>query len=201
MKKVVYLLFPVYQFLYHLTSTLVINLYMGTLKLKLRSLGKHTRIYFANITEPYNVSLGHHVYINKNCDFITTGSQIKIGNYVMVGPNVTFIAQDHDASDWERPMVLSNKYQRQNITVAQDVWIGANATILSGVTIGRGAIVAAGAVVTKDVAPYSIVGGVPAKKIKDRFPEKISQKANKLDLSKFEQVKINWRQWGVGEIV
>jgi len=174
---------------------------MWVLKLKLRNLGDHSRIYFAHLVEPYNVSIGHHAYINKNCDFITTGSTIKIGNFVMIGPNVTFVAQNHDFSDWTKPMIFSKEYQRGKITIGDDVWIGANATILSGVTVNRGAVIAAGAVVTKDVAEYSIVGGVPAKKIKDRLPIEFIKKARQVDLNQYNRNKINWHWWGVGKIV
>jgi len=201
MKKTLYSLLPVYQFIFHIVHTVRINMYMWQLKLKLRKLGKYTRIYFASMTEPYNISIGHHVYINKNCEFITTGSSVEIGNYVMIGPGVTFIAQNHDFSDWSKPMVLSGKYLLGNIKVSDDVWIGANATILSGVTIGRGAVIAAGAVVTKNVKSYSIVGGVPAKKIKTRFPTETAIKASQMDLDRFANHKISWRTWGVGKIV
>ena len=201
MKEIIYSLLPVYQSVYHAVFSVRMYLYMWQLKLKLRRLGKSSRIYFASMTEPYNVSIGHHVYINKNCDFITTGSSVDIGNYVMIGPGVTFVAQNHDFSDWSQPMVLSSQYLRGNIKISDDVWIGANATILSGVTVGRGAVVAAGAVVTKDVPPYSIVGGVPAKKLKNRFSARIIAKASRVDLAQFVNHKINWRTWGVGKIV
>ena len=98
-------------------------------------------------------------------------------------------------------MVLSGKYLLGNIKVSDDVWIGANATILSDVTIGRGAVIAAGAVVTKNVKSYSIVGGVPAKKIKTRFPTETAIKASQMDLDRFANHKISWRTWGVGKIV
>ncbi len=201
MKKTLHLFFPVYRFIFHLFSSTKIGLYMLMLKIKLRNLGSHCRVYFANIVEPYNVSLGHHVYINKNCDIITTGSQVQIGNYVMIGPNVTFVAQNHDFSDWTTPMILSNGYSIGKITVEEDVWIGANATILAGVTLGRGAIVAAGAVVTKDVAPYTIVGGVPAKELKKRVSSDQLRQALKVDLDTFKNRKVSWRKWGVGKIV
>lgn len=201
MKKLVYLTFPIYRFCYYLLSSLRIGLYMLGLRFKLRNLGSYSRIYFAHMVEPYNVSVGHHVYINKNCDLITTGSMIEIGNFVMIGPNVTFVAQNHDFSDWTKPMIFSKKYRRGNIVIGDDVWIGANVTILSGVTINRGAVVAAGAVVTKDVPEYSIVAGVPAKKIKARFSAELVKKARRVNLGHFEQKNINWRWWGVGKIV
>ena len=69
-----------------------------------------------------------------------------------------------------------------SIIVKDDVWIGTNAIICSGVTIGQGAIIAAGAVVTKDVAPYAIVGGNPAKVIKYRFDEEIRNKLLSIDI-------------------
>lgn len=199
-KNFVYLLFPFYRYTYHLISSLRIAFYHWLLKVKLRSLGDNSRIYFANIVEPHNVSIGHHVYINKNCDIITTESEVKIGNYVMIGPNVAFVAQDHDVSDWKKPMILGDKYKRANIEVCDDVWIGANVTILSGVTVNRGAVVAAGAVVTKDVEAYTVVGGVPAKKIKERIPKSLISKARKIDFKSFETQNINWRNWGVGKI-
>jgi tetrahydrodipicolinate N-succinyltransferase len=69
------------------------------------------------------------------------------------------------------------------IVVEDDVWIGTNAVILSGVTLGRGSVVAAGAVVGKDIPPYAIVGGVPAKVIKYRFPESVVEDLMQIDFS------------------
>ncbi len=201
MKQIIYKLLPIYQFIYHLLFSTKQVIYMKLLKIKLRSLGKYTQIYKAHIVEPYNISIGHHVYINKGCEIITTGSKVEIGNFVMIGPNVTLIAQDHSTDTWQKPMILGSKYNIGKIKIADDVWIGANATILSGVTINRGAVIAAGAVVTKDVPAYSIVGGVPAKVIKYRFSEKTIEKALKVDFGKYRNRKINWRKWGVGKIV
>ncbi|MNG32136.1 Virginiamycin A acetyltransferase [compost metagenome] len=76
-------------------------------------------------------------------------------------------AENHVFSDKTKPIKEQGIY-RQGITIEDDCWIGSNVTILDGVTIGTGSVVAAGAVVTKDVPPYSVVGGVPAKIIKER---------------------------------
>lgn len=73
-----------------------------------------------------------------------------------------------------------NSKKRISVEIGNDVWIGARATILEGITVGDGAVVAAGAIVTKDVPPYAIVGGVPAKIIKYRFDEETIQKLLKL---------------------
>ncbi|EPC26920.1 antibiotic acetyltransferase [Lacticaseibacillus paracasei subsp. paracasei Lpp46] len=93
-------------------------------------------------------------------------------------------------------LLQSDKFEglsKGNILVGDDVWIGYRATILSGVTIGQGAVVAAGAVVADDVAPYSIVGGVPAKTIKFRFRPEMVQTLLNLDFSKLttEMVREN----------
>ncbi len=173
---------------------------MFFLRLKVRSLGSYCRIYFADIIEPYNVSIGHHVYINKNCTIITTGSHVEIGNYIMIGPNVTLVAQNHDMSNWKKPMFFSKCYARGTIRIEDDVWVGASVTILEGVTIGRGSVIGAGAVVTKDIPPYSIAVGIPARKIKDRIQKKEIKKALQVDLEKYKDEKVDWRSWGVGNI-
>ena len=87
----------------------------------------------------------------------------------------------------EDDLILVEKissFSKGNIIVEDDVWIGSNCVILSGVKIGKGSIVGAGSVVTKDVEPYSIVGGSPAKLIKYRFSAEIITALNKIDYSK-----------------
>ena len=84
----------------------------------------------------------------------------------------------------------SERFSKGNIEVDDDVWIGYGATIMSGAHIGQGAVVAAGAVVTKDVAPYAIVGGVPVKIIKYRFPEAMIEELLKIDYSKLTEEAI-----------
>ena len=81
----------------------------------------------------------------------------------------------------------SEGLSKGDISVGDDVWIGYRAIILSNVNIGKGAVIAAGAVVTKDVPPYAIVGGMPAKIIRYRFPEKIRNQLLNLDLSKISE--------------
>lgn len=200
-KNLLLQLFPAYRLIYHIGSTFLISIYMLKLKYVLKSLGHNTKIFFANIVEPYNVSVGHHVYINRNCDLITTGSRIKIGNYVMIGPNTTFVAQNHATSDWSSPMIFNKNYERKNIVVEEDVWIGANVTILAGVTVGRGSVIGAGSVVTKDIEQYSIYAGIPAKKIRDRLSPEDKEKASAIDLSSFANTPIEWNKWGVGDVI
>ena len=118
------------------------------------------------ILYPQNVTIGERVSLNRNT-MITAKAQISIGNHVLIGPNVVINSGNHGHTEKNvtmdcQPHILSP------IIIEDDVWIGANSVILAGVTLGKGCVVGAGAVVTKNVEPYSIVGGVPAKKIGER---------------------------------
>ena len=108
------------------------------------------------------IRVGRDVFINQGCTFVDMGG-IEIGDEVMLGPGVSLISSGHPLPPPER---------RSGITAApirleRNVWIGAGAQILQGVTVGEGAVVAAGAVVTRDVEPATLVGGVPAATIRD----------------------------------
>ena len=93
--------------------------------------------------------------------------KVTIGNNVMIGPQVMFIASNHNYSDISTPMNRQGKSEKE-IIVEDNVWIGARAIVLDGVTIKKGTIIAAGAIVTKDTEENTIVGGNPAKKIRNR---------------------------------
>jgi len=97
---------------------------------------------------------------------------IEIRNKVMLGPNVTIMAGDH-IIDVPGVFMADLHTKRPGddlpVIIERDVWIGANVTVLKGVTLGRGCVVAAGAVVTRSIEPYTIVGGVPARRLRDRF--------------------------------
>jgi acetyltransferase-like isoleucine patch superfamily enzyme len=107
-----------------------------------------------------NISIGKNVFINSCCNFQDQGG-ITIKEGAFIGHKVVFTTLNHGYSQETRHRIYPAP-----IVVGKNVWIGSNATILPGVTVGDNAIVAAGAVVTKDVAPDTIVGGVPAKFIK-----------------------------------
>ena len=92
---------------------------------------------------------------------------IHIGDDVIIGPNAVLRTSDHEAEAVDRPM-RDQGHVAGVITIESDVWIGANTTIVGGVRVGQGSVVAAGAVVVRDVEPYTIVGGVPARFIKKR---------------------------------
>lgn len=107
-----------------------------------------------------NITIGKNVFINSGCHFQDQGG-IVIGDNTLIGHNVVLATINHDLNP-----LNNRKNHYAPINIASNVWIGSNATVLSGVTIGEWAVIAAGAVVTKDVPPYTVVGGVPAKVIK-----------------------------------
>lgn len=99
--------------------------------------------------------------------WIGASGHVTIGCDVMLGPRVTILPENHVFRSIERT-IKSQGVERARVFIEDDCWIGAGAVILAGVRIGRGSIIAAGAVVARDVAPYSVMGGVPARLIKDR---------------------------------
>ncbi len=143
-------------------------------------------IYVGSRTAISNSSIGKYTYLaGNNRVFNTT-----IGAFCSIAENATIGHAEHPYNRFSTSPVFYKKdnalsttkfYQRNldefaTTTIGHDVWIGYNAYVRSGVTIGNGSIIGAGAVVTKNVEPYTIVAGVPAKKIKDRFnAEKIQQ--------------------------
>jgi maltose O-acetyltransferase len=109
-----------------------------------------------------DVTIDDHSFINQNC-FFDASAPIKIGKHCQIGLNVSFITSTHQLNSdlkGKRPTLS------KPIEVEDCVWICAGAQILGGVTIGEGSVIAAGAVVTKDVPPHTVVGGIPAKIIK-----------------------------------
>ena len=145
------------------------------------SLGSHGKsVHFGRRVRFYgikNVHVGNDVSIGERNMLMCTRAKIHIGDHVMTGPGVTMITGGHRIDIQGRPMTSITNEEKlpendQDIIIEGDNWIGANAIILKGVTIGEGAVVAAGAVVTKDVPPFSIVGGVPARVIKMRFEKR-----------------------------
>lgn len=117
---------------------------------------------------PEHISVGNHVFINHHVEFMCESEDITIGDYVQIAPHVCIIASMHDYSRTDIPMLDQKGINSKKVTLEDDVWIGYRAIIMPGVTVHKGAVVAAGAVVTKDVPPYAVVGGVPAQTIKLR---------------------------------
>lgn len=133
-------------------------------RLMLRECGKKVNIEHGAMFSP-RTSLGDYSGIGVNARINGTCT---IGNYVMMGANVTVITHNHAFDRTDIPMMEQGFEEERPVVIGDDVWIGDKVTILPGVNIGDGSIIGAGAVVTHDVDPYSIVGGVPAKLIKMR---------------------------------
>jgi acetyltransferase-like isoleucine patch superfamily enzyme len=107
-------------------------------------------------------------YIGDNC-FI--GPKVRIGRYTMLASNVTIRGGDHIFTDPNKPIIFSGRPNLQKTIIGEDVWVGMSSIIMAGVTIGDGAIIGAGSIVNKDIPPYAIFAGVPAKIVKMRFNE------------------------------
>jgi acetyltransferase-like isoleucine patch superfamily enzyme/lysophospholipase L1-like esterase len=105
-------------------------------------------------------------YVGPECRL---GPQVELGPYSMIGPRVSIVGGDHRFDQPGIPIIFSGRPILKPTVIEADAWIGNGAILMAGVRIGRGSIVAAGAVVSRDVPPYEVHGGVPARKIRDRF--------------------------------
>ncbi len=171
--------------------------------------------FLKNIIKNPNILVGDYTYyddfddvenfeknVKYHFDFI--GDKLIIGKFCMIASGVTFIMNGGNhlsealtsypfaifGEDWSAAMEGKEYPSKGDTIVGNDVWVGSGATIMPGVTIGDGAIIATKAVVTKDVAPYTIVGGHPAQEIRKRFPEST---VNKL-------LELRWWDWPIDKI-
>ena len=159
-----------------------------------RKKNPHNSTYLIQNGSPIGeVKVGKHTYGGLNV-LNCTSNKLVIGNYCSIAKQTAFIlGVDHRMSGVStypfKKLMLHGEQEaisKGDIIIEDDVWIGYGAIILSGVHIGQGAAIAAGAVVSKDVPPYAIVGGVPAKIIKYRFSEPVRRQLERIDFSKID---------------
>lgn len=118
------------------------------------------------IVHGFRIVCGKNFVVNSNT-YINAVGGLEIGNNVLLGPNVVISSGEHQFKDKQIPITLQ-KIVCKKIIIENDVWIGANAVIMPGIKLAEGTVVGAGSIVTKSTEPYSVVVGVPAKKIKSR---------------------------------
>ena len=171
--------------------------------------------FLKNIIKNPNIIVGDYTYYddfedvmnfekNVKYHFDFTGDKLIIGKFCLIASNVTFIMNGANhltdaittypfaifGNGWENAMEGKTYPSKGNIVVGNDVWIGYNTTIMAGVTVGDGAIIGTNSIVTKDVEPYAIVGGNPAKLIKKRFSEEEIK----------DLLEIKWWNWEIEKI-
>ena len=171
--------------------------------------------FLKNVVKNPNIIVGDYTYYddfenvenfekNVKYHFDFVGDKLIIGKFCMIASDVKFIMNGANhltdslstypfaifGKGWENAMDGKNYPKKGNINIGNDVWIGYNATIMAGVTIGDGAIIATNSTVIKDVEPYTIVGGNPAKEIKKRFSKNVVERL----------LKLKWWNWDIKKI-
>lgn len=163
---------------------------------------KHTQLFPNNQFDIGIVKAGINSYGELNVISFGKCATLTIGNYVSIAENVYFLLDvehyiDHVSTYPFKVKLLheciSESFAKGNIVVEDDVWIGFGSIILSGITIGKGAIIGAGSVVTKNVPPYAIVAGTPARILRYRFSDLIQKEVAKVDYARLtkENIEIN----------
>ena len=163
-----------YDFFQKASHALYRFLTFPVIRVSLEKCGKNVRVAKGRFSGINNVQIGNNVSLGTGFTLLSSRAKIYIGDDVMFCPGVTVVTGDHRTDILDRPMTTVTDNEKlpdndKDVVFEGDNWIGANAIILKGVTVGKGSVVSAGAVVTHDVPPYAIVGGVPAKVIKYRF--------------------------------
>lgn len=160
-----------------LLSKIYYRLRSHYIKMSLAKHGRNAKIHGSCDGHFKNVYIGSNVAIGPFNHFNTLISKVYIGDNVLTGPEVMFITGGHrynlvgkNIIDVKTSEKIGN--EDRDIVIENDVWIGARAIILKGVTVGEGSIIGAGSVVTKNIPPFAIVGGNPARLLKMRFSEK-----------------------------
>ncbi|SDH61168.1 Acetyltransferase (isoleucine patch superfamily) [Pseudobutyrivibrio sp. 49] len=160
-------------------------------------------LFNINCVEVGNYTYGYLFVMSSGND-----AKLKIGSFVSIATDVKFLLRGEHALNTISTFPIQVKvlgegedesFAKGDIVVDDDVWIGQNALILSGVHIGQGAVIAAGSVVTKDVEPYAIVAGNPARVIKKRFSNEIINELLKIDFSSMTKEELKKRQYLVDE--
>jgi virginiamycin A acetyltransferase len=171
--------------------------------------------FLKNVVKNPNIVVGDYTYYDdfenvenfeKNVKYMFdfVGDKLIIGKFCMIASDVKFIMNGANhltnslstypfaifGKGWESAMDGKNYPKKGDIIIGNDVWIGYNATVMAGVTIGDGAVIAANSTVIKDVDPYSIVGGNPAKEIKKRFSKDIIKRL----------LELKWWNWDIEKI-
>lgn len=153
-------------------------------------------VKLANCFNPKRLTVGIGTYGDIRVISYNTVSKLIIGNYCSIAQDVKFFLDaDHNINTISsypfKVKVLGTEnfeaFGKGDIIIKDDVWIGYGASIMSGITVGQGAVIAAGSIVTKDVPPYAIVGGAPARILKFRFEEQIIQELLNCDFSKLNK--------------
>lgn len=115
---------------------------------------------------PENLIIGDNSGLGVNCDIF---GPVRIGSNVMMGPEVVIYTTNHVHDNTEIPMSKQGITEPREVVIEDDVWIGRRVIIMPGVTIGKGSIIGAGAVVSKNIPPYSVAVGTPARVVKNRI--------------------------------
>ncbi len=166
-------------------SMLLIHFEFQRIQKKWRKKNQHNQVFLGKSLFPTEIiTVGKMSYgvLNVQSIYVQKGEEIRIGNFVSIAPGVQFLlGVNHQLNTITTfPLYsilieasLKDALNKGPIIIEDEVWIGTNAIIMTGVTVGKGAIIAAGTVVTKNVPPYSIVGGNPAKILKYKFSNEI----------------------------